>query len=373
MKKCIHILTALMGLAFIVEAQEIEMPSLDIGDSAPGIHVTKWLKGHRVEGYQKDHLYVIEFWATWCKPCIAAMPHLSMLANTYSNELSIIGVNVDEKKGATIGQVQAFVDSLGDRMDYAAAIDTSQTMISQWMLAANERGIPKTFVVNGEGKVAWIGHPKDLQAVLERMLLDSWHLDEARANRDEERYIDSLAIHLNFLLYDYRKYSYETDDFHYQVDSMLTFLEKMVTKEPRLDNHPIIVVNRFNALFQRDQAEAFLYLERIWRSNTKYALQDDIVNLVRAKSKNHTLLTDFYTLGLEAYQDKVADSYWSDNANIPRFYEEMAVWSQLSGEMEQSVFFQEKAIELVENNPHFAKGYDLVAMRSKRDAYAGGQ
>ncbi|WP_437918099.1 TlpA family protein disulfide reductase [Sphingobacterium sp. LRF_L2] len=51
-----------------------------VGDPAPPIRYSKWLKGTPVENYEKGHIYVIECWATWCGPCIAAMPHLSELA-----------------------------------------------------------------------------------------------------------------------------------------------------------------------------------------------------------------------------------------------------------------------------------------------------
>ncbi len=50
-----------------------------IGDPAPQISIGKWVKGNPVESFAKDQVYVVEFWATWCGPCLANMPHLASL------------------------------------------------------------------------------------------------------------------------------------------------------------------------------------------------------------------------------------------------------------------------------------------------------
>jgi thiol-disulfide isomerase/thioredoxin len=51
--------------------------SLKIGDKAPSLEVSRWVKGEKVERLEKDQTYVVEFWATWCGPCIQTIPHLT--------------------------------------------------------------------------------------------------------------------------------------------------------------------------------------------------------------------------------------------------------------------------------------------------------
>ena len=62
--------------------------TLKVGDAAPELKATKWLQGDEVKSFEKDKVYVVEFWATWCGPCIVMMPHLSELQQEYK---SIVG------------------------------------------------------------------------------------------------------------------------------------------------------------------------------------------------------------------------------------------------------------------------------------------
>lgn len=50
--------------------------TLKAGDPAPPLKIEKWLKSGPIERFEKGKVYVLEFWATWCPPCIASMPHL---------------------------------------------------------------------------------------------------------------------------------------------------------------------------------------------------------------------------------------------------------------------------------------------------------
>jgi thiol-disulfide isomerase/thioredoxin len=84
-----------------------------------------WIKGQPVTRFEPGHVYVVEFWATWCGPCAAAMPHLSELQKKYAGRLTVVGVDAREADAgkADVAAVNAFVKKKGDQMAYTVAMD----------------------------------------------------------------------------------------------------------------------------------------------------------------------------------------------------------------------------------------------------------
>ena len=79
--------------------------------------------------------------------------------------------------------LQAFVDSMGSAMDYSVAAEDSNFMTTGWFNASGVAGIPVAFVVNQEGRVAWIGPPDRLDEVLPKVLNSSLDIEKASAER----------------------------------------------------------------------------------------------------------------------------------------------------------------------------------------------
>ncbi len=137
--------------------------ALQVGSDAPAIKATSWVKGKDVKEFEKGKAYVVEFWATWCGPCIANIPHLTDLQKKY-RDVTIIGMASSERKPQTgrddrLQKVQNFVRAQGAKMNYTVAYDADREMGKAWLQAANQNGIPCAFVVDTEGKIAFIGHP----------------------------------------------------------------------------------------------------------------------------------------------------------------------------------------------------------------------
>lgn len=131
---------------------------LEVGDKAPTKLPSAWIKGERVPSLDPKKTYVIEFWATWCPPCVESIPHLTELqAKLKDKGVTILGVHhVNGVEAA-----DAFVRKQGKKMEYSVAKDTNGSVGKAWLTAAEQRGIPCAFVVTG-GKVAYIGHPMNL-------------------------------------------------------------------------------------------------------------------------------------------------------------------------------------------------------------------
>jgi thiol-disulfide isomerase/thioredoxin len=154
-------------------------PVLAAGSPAPPLTVDAWVKGEPVKAFEPGKVYVVEFWATWCGPCVRNIPNLTALQNFYP-ELTVIGVAASERPkqkpadgGADDGRlatVQKFVESRGDGMNYRVAFDGDASMGRAWMLAAKQRSIPWACIVDGKGTIAWMGHPELMDREIERVL-----------------------------------------------------------------------------------------------------------------------------------------------------------------------------------------------------------
>jgi thiol-disulfide isomerase/thioredoxin len=152
---------------------------LNIGDDAPPFVVSGWVKGEPVERLEPGQTAVVEFWATWCEPCRESIPHLTEMAHKFKEKgVKFIGVDAFEQD---VTKVKPFVEEMGARMDYSVALDRvpergrpgDGIMATTWMMAAVEYRIPTAFVVRG-GKIAWIGHPMEMDEPLARIVAGEW-------------------------------------------------------------------------------------------------------------------------------------------------------------------------------------------------------
>ncbi len=156
------------------ELVPFQQPELWIGSNAPELAIAEFVKGESVHAFEDDRVYVVEFWATWCGPCIRAFPHLSELQEKHADDVTFIGVNIWERPGETpaakLTRIKEFVEKQGDRMGYTVAVESDGKMAEGWMEAANQNGIPAAFIVDGAGKISWMGHPMEIDEPLEHVI-----------------------------------------------------------------------------------------------------------------------------------------------------------------------------------------------------------
>lgn len=82
----------------IITGSRAQVVGSDVGDIAPEIDLPD-LKGDLVAlSSLRGSLVLVDFWASWCGPCIKEQPLLLKLYNTYPDKLSIYSVSMDTKK-----------------------------------------------------------------------------------------------------------------------------------------------------------------------------------------------------------------------------------------------------------------------------------
>src|SRR5205085_8394742 len=73
-----------------------EEPKLKVGDRAPAFKVKEFVKGEPIKELAKGKVHVVEFWATWCGPCRASIPHLTELQKKHGTVV-VVGVSIYEQ------------------------------------------------------------------------------------------------------------------------------------------------------------------------------------------------------------------------------------------------------------------------------------
>ncbi|MBS1946815.1 MAG: TlpA family protein disulfide reductase [Bacteroidetes bacterium] len=330
--------------------QDDQPPSLRLGDAAPPLRVREWLKGKPIEKFEKGKVYVIEFWATWCNPCKAAVPRLSKLARKYKNKAVFIGMDVYEQQvplayRKNINQIKAFVDSMGRRMKYNVAIGDSSFMETAWLKASGEQGIPKTFIINAEGIVAWIGHPMHLQEVLPKIVNNEWDTNEAIAKHNSDKHLEELDDSLSYKLIPYNGDPKISGDFG-KPDSALLVIEELVRREPKLKYAPNMAHNTFSALLKTNQRKAYEYGKQAL-INPAYdePAYSQIIYLIEWWSDKITLRSEIYELGAEAYQVEIDHIPYPEIANLPKLYNKMAAWYWRANNKSKAIDAEKQAIK----------------------------
>jgi thiol-disulfide isomerase/thioredoxin len=97
----------------------------------------------------KGKILVLDFWASWCKPCKEEFPYLIELYNQYSDKnFSILGVNIDKD----IANLRKFLLEINKDVPYKIILDPEAKIPSDYNLDS----MPSVFIIDKNGVVKYI-------------------------------------------------------------------------------------------------------------------------------------------------------------------------------------------------------------------------
>ena len=169
----------------VLAFQDDSGPSLTVGSVAPELDVEYWLsrgaenKFPKVTKFEPGKIYVVEFWATWCPPCIASMPHLSQLQDKYTDSVQIVSISdesLETVEGFLLRKVRDDPSKTYAELtkNYCLTADPDESSHVAYTQAAEVPGIPTAFLIGKTGKIEWIGHPMEIDEPLELVVKDKF-------------------------------------------------------------------------------------------------------------------------------------------------------------------------------------------------------
>lgn len=146
------------------------------------------------------NVVVVDFWATWCGPCIASFPHMKELYNRYNDlGVEVYGVSIDEERAP----LDAFLEQNDLPWHIAHDEDAWEGMAKDFGVT----GIPSIFVFSPDGEVVWAGHPMRLtEEVMDGIVTEYLDADlptytyevvmeeDAMLDEDDERTYDGKLL-----------------------------------------------------------------------------------------------------------------------------------------------------------------------------------
>ncbi len=160
MRRCILILFISTGFLFASE----KSTQIQVGQKAPEISLEKILNkpdgvNVRLEDL-RGKIVVLEFWATWCAPCIPAMDHLSELQRKFEDILQVIAISAEDEK-----RLREYLEKKPTSL--WIGIDSDHSTFDVY----NPQEIPHSVIIDKNGIIAAITYPDEItETKIQKML-----------------------------------------------------------------------------------------------------------------------------------------------------------------------------------------------------------
>jgi thiol-disulfide isomerase/thioredoxin len=163
---------AMIVMLAVAGTAQGQRQTLSVGDAAPNLDIDRWVKGEETT-LQTGSTYLVQFWATWSNPSRTVIPKLSEFQRKYRDKgLTIIAISSED-----LEVVEPWVNGQSSSIDFTVAVDRRNSTKRNWLDAARENDLPTAFLVDNQGKIAYIGKPtaEDFETILHKVVLGRYN------------------------------------------------------------------------------------------------------------------------------------------------------------------------------------------------------
>jgi hypothetical protein len=164
-------------LAACLSFQAQPSPTLKPGEKAPPLACTRWFTMLPTMQFDRGKVYVVLFWAHWQPESVQALGRICDMVHEKTGAEYIAVHDLDDK--SSLEKVQAFCDGRRASLHCSTGFDELHATTKAWMGAAGRRELPTAFIVNRDGKVAYIGPAMWIDGPLKQVVSGDW--DPAKA------------------------------------------------------------------------------------------------------------------------------------------------------------------------------------------------
>ncbi|MQX76375.1 TlpA disulfide reductase family protein, partial [Sinorhizobium medicae] len=330
-------------------------PILQMNSLAPALEVQNWIGGELLANCQPGKVYVLEFFSTTCGFCVAPMLNLIQLQQKYRDRgLEVVGVAASEK-AATADEAQvnleAWLTEKFPKLNFRVGIDCTGEMEKLWKEASFSFGVPYSFVVDRDSRIAFIGHPTDLDSVLPQVLDGTWRSSDQAKAVDRERIAEGREEALVNSVLDKFDAAIEMEDWKTalsaieeaialmpdEIDLRTTHVETLLYKMRDMQTGLVILRQLVHDAIDRNDQEWLLNaLDQLFNPE-----EYDYTDFPSAERLAMGKELSEHILALTALKDEVKVSYY--RAVAPYYYE--------SGDIARAEELLELALKLVDGLP----------------------
>ncbi|MBN8549054.1 MAG: TlpA family protein disulfide reductase [Deltaproteobacteria bacterium] len=157
MKILFALLLLASNLCFLSSCTRSSETGLNPGDLAPDFKLPGLDSREYSLSSFRGKVVLLNFWASWCGPCVSEMPALQRLHDQFKDQgFSVVAVGIDDEPGA----LEEFRQKFG--LSFPVLVDTTGVTKSGYKTT----GVPESFIIDAAGRMVMFPDPADKQPVV---------------------------------------------------------------------------------------------------------------------------------------------------------------------------------------------------------------